>query len=232
MNGFMRKHRREAGFTLLELLVALMLLGLISMLALGGVRLGVRSWETVGARAEAAGRVQMVRAFLRREISQISPRRLSGSGGPGEIAFEGDAESLTFVAPLAPHFGLGGLQRLRISLVADPGDPDRGRRLILTRRVYYPEDDFLETNDTEELHVLLDGIASAGFSYRGAGESDPVGDWSDDWRDRDGFPSAVRLSVDFADSVRADWPDLLAALRITAGAGCLGPRSGPGCSGG
>ena len=45
-----RSAAAERGFTLIEILVAVMLLGLLMAALFGGVRLGVRAWEASGTR--------------------------------------------------------------------------------------------------------------------------------------------------------------------------------------
>ena len=82
--------RAPAGFTLMELLVALLLLGMISTMALGGVRLGARTWETVTVKAGENGRMQTVRAFLSRELAQAVPVLVTDRGGGTRLAYEGD----------------------------------------------------------------------------------------------------------------------------------------------
>ena len=44
----------ERGFTLLELLVAITLLGLLMAALFGGLRLGTRVWETADARLDSS----------------------------------------------------------------------------------------------------------------------------------------------------------------------------------
>ena len=227
--GHEKTTRRMAGFTLLELLVALMLLGLISTLALGGVRLGARTWETVSQRAGENGRMQMVRAFLARELAQAVPVYVPDGGRKRRLAYDGDRESLVFVAPLAPHFGLGGFQRLELS-VDDDEDPAAGKRLILKRRRYHRADglDAPAEEEDDEIHLLLDGVEEVRFAYRESARDGAV-TWSDAWRDRDSLPALMRLRVTFTDSRRAAWPDLLVAGRITTQPGCLTAERGVGC---
>jgi len=223
-----KANRRMAGFTLLELLVALLLLGLISTMALGGVRLGARTWETVTAKAEENGRAQMVRGFLVRELAQAVPVFfVDDSTGERRLAYVGDSQSLVFVAPLAPHFGLGGYQRLELSVVDD--DPVAGSQLILKRRRFH-RDDWPDApgEEEDETHLLLDGIAGVALAYRES-DRDGTADWSDDWRGRDALPALVRLRVTFTDGRGADWPELLVAGRITTLPGCMSAERGSGC---
>ncbi len=226
-----RRSSWRAGFTLLELMVSLLLLGLIVTLGQGGVRLGARTWETVGSRAETMGQSQMVRAFLIRELAQAAPLLAPQPDGSSRLAYEGDSRSLIFIAPLASHFGLGGLQRMRLAIVEDFSAPDRGKRLVLTRRPYYADDDFTAESDLDEEHVLLTAITDAGFAYR----EDPAGGiagWSGEWQGRDTLPLMIRLTIDFGDGRGLDWPELTVPIRITATPGCLIPAGRPGCIGG
>lgn len=217
-----------AGFTLMELLVALTLLGLISVMALGGVRLGARTWETVSAKAEDNSHVQLVRSFLARELAQAVPVFVDNQAGGIGLAYEGDSESLAFVAPLAPHFGLGGLQRLELALL--DGEEGKGRLLVLKRRPFHRNDavDPADRQSEDEVHLLLDGIAEAEFAYRESARDGSV-PWSSDWHGRDELPALVRLRVSFADDRQAVWPDLLVAGRITTLPGCMPPEATAAC---
>lgn len=211
----------NTGFTLIELLVALALLGLLATMSLGGIRVGARTWEIVTVKAESTGRAQMVRAFLSRELVQAMPVTFLASDGSERLAYVGESDSLTFAAPLAPHFGLGGVQRLRIAVVESEDGPGGGRQLVLFRRVFEAEEDFVADDpDRDEIHVLLDGIAEASFSYRAAGD-DPG--WADIWREEQEVPGLVRLDIAFGDAALGSWPSLVATRRITAASSCLIP---------
>lgn len=223
--------RREAGFTLLELMVALLLLALISTISLGGIQLGARTWETVAARAGDSGRSQMVRAFLSREIAQAAPVYLGKSVRDKQLAYEGQRGSLKFVAPLAPHFGLGGYQHLELVIADNPEGGGKGKLLVLKRRQFHRGEDADAEAEDQETHVLLDGIEEAEFSYLEGGPA-AAGGWSSDWRGRKSMPALVRLRIIFQDGRRASWPDLVVAQRITTKPGCFPGDQGPRCRNG
>lgn len=221
--------RGMAGFTLMELLVALVLLGLIATMALGGVRMGARTWETVTQKTGEGGHTQIVRSFLARELAQAFPVLAGDRGRELRLFYEGDRESLIFVAPLAPHFGLGGLQRLEIALVEGEAG-EEGKQLILKRRRFQRDDGAKPSHeeDEDEIHLLLDGIAEADFAYRESARDAPA-TWSADWHGRAGLPALVRLRVSFIDPRKPAWPDLVVAGRITTPPGCLPAEVSAGC---
>jgi len=207
---------RTRGMTLVEMLIALAILGMMAALALGGLRLGVRTWETVGQRVETESRTQIVRAFLRRTLSQATPVLEPSERGQPRLRFAGDEESLSLVAPLADYLGLGGLQRLDLA-IEDMGADD-GRRLVLTRTPYEPTGGDAE-EDEPERHVLLEGAARIRFDYlRDSGDGGR--DWTGSWADEPKLPLAVRLTVE-TPGHRPPWPDLIVPLRITAASGRL-----------
>lgn len=216
-----------AGFTLMELLVALILLGLLSAMALGGVRLGARTWETVTDKAGENSQRQVVRSFLARELAQAAPVG-AAEAGRQSLVYEGNGDSLVFVAPLAPHFGLGGMQRMELAVVDD--ENGENRRLILKRRPFYggATGDSLPAQEEDEIHLLLDGVAEADFAYRASLQDDGDG-WLNDWRDSGRLPALVRLRVTFADARRSTWPDLLVRNRITTLPGCMPGVTGAWC---
>ncbi len=210
---------RARGVSLVEMVIALAILGMMGTLALGGLRLGVRTWETVGQRVETESRTQIVRGFLRRTLSQATAVLEADSDGRPHPLFAGDGESLLLVAPLADYLGLGGLQRLELT-VEDMGGDDK-RRLVLTRTPYHAPDreaggDAAAAGEPER-HVLLEGVDGIRFDYlRDSGNGGR--EWSGRWADEPKLPLAVRLTVETPER-RPPWPDLVVPLRITAVSG-------------
>lgn len=210
---------RTRGVTLVEIVIALAILGMTATLALGGLRLGVRTWETVGNRVEAESHAQIVRGFLRRTLSQATPVLEAGADGRPQPLFAGSGETLSLVAPLAAHLGLGGLQRLELS-VEEMGRGD-GQRLVLTRTPYHRpgRDDGPAADAEPERHVLFEGEARIELDYLRETDSG-ARSWTGSWRDEPKLPLAVRVTIDAPRGDRP-WPDLIVPLRVTASTGRL-----------
>ncbi|MGH6912899.1 MAG: PulJ/GspJ family protein, partial [Geminicoccales bacterium] len=87
--------RRAHGFTLLELLVAITLLGVLMAALFGALRLGARVWETGTARQDASARIQIVHNLLRRELAQTVPlAELGERRAAAAMLFEGAPQSV------------------------------------------------------------------------------------------------------------------------------------------
>lgn len=82
-----RRRRRERGFSLLEVLVSVTIAGMVFTAILGGVRLHVRSTNTLRFRAEA--RMTLEEAVARYQLGRGKPRAESVAGryGTYEIRF-------------------------------------------------------------------------------------------------------------------------------------------------
>ena len=100
----------QAGFTLLELLIAMTLMGMILVLLFGGLRLGVRSWDASQRQVDTLNSVRSVENFLRREISLTYPYVWKNTPGQ-RVAFLGERNKLSFVAQLPTRVGGGGAVR-------------------------------------------------------------------------------------------------------------------------
>lgn len=80
--------RSDGGFTLLELLVALTVLGVLMVLMFGGLRFGARVWESGDASLRAMAEMQTAAGLIRRQISQAMPTAADGAamGGLNDLS--------------------------------------------------------------------------------------------------------------------------------------------------
>src|ERR1043166_6286158 len=203
----------QSGFSLVEVLVALVLLGLLSMALFSSVRFGVTAWQRGSERSDQIHTSMLVQDLLRRLIGQAYPLLLADGTGSGRVDFAGSATSLDFLAPVPVALASGGRARFKLAIERRGDRPD----LVLTSR---PE---LAAGDAPAdltRKTLLATIEAAEFAYFGAAQSQSVAQWHESWSCELRLPELVRVRVRFARSDARLWPDLTIAPRITADVSC------------
>ncbi len=188
----------RAGFTLLELLVVMTLLGLIGVVAAGGLRFGLAAWERGGSTGMAATEANQALKAVRRLIDGARPIPLRAHGDQeSAILFTGSPDRLIFAAPLP-------------AAVAPPGDflvelRLTGDRLMLRATPLGHE---IPTLGPEPLSaVLVEGLSGAHFRYFGPmleeGDQDATAsmDWQPVWARRAALPMLVALDLDWAEDM-------------------------------
>lgn len=207
---------KGSGFTLLELLIAITLLGFILALLFGGMQLGARSWDAGELRSGHTAHLALVQGFLRRELNQAYPYRWKKKVDT-ELAFAGESNRLRFVAPIAARLGPGGLYLLSIELAAS----DDGGQLIMKRVIpEHDTGDFKALDDAEaEKDVLADKVESVTFAYFGAETKEAEPQWLDKWDNPKVLPYLIRIRVKFSNG--REWPDLVVPPLIGNDTGCM-----------
>ncbi len=127
--GISRASAREAGFSLVELLVSLAVLGMLGALLASGLGLSQKVWRRSEEKSQASRAMFDAQAALRRLLDNLQPLRAADQGSR-EIEFRGSPDELEGIVPLPPHIGLGGLYRLHLFRSR------AGRRLALTFRAF------------------------------------------------------------------------------------------------
>ena len=205
--------RHAAGFTLVELLVALTLFALMSVLMFGGLRFGLRAWESGSERIDEAAQVELAQSLLRRELSQVRlPSLVMPEAEEHETisTFVGTADAMSFVAPFPSHSGIAGLG---VFLLSERPN-GHGAALSLSWKVFRPDEFNSETSEADEERVLLEGVAGIEFAYYGRFDANLPPDWLDHWDGNLGLPQLIRMRVSFPAGDRRRWPDLVVAPRL------------------
>jgi len=202
-----------SGFSLVEVLVALVLLGLLSMALFFSVRFGVTAWQRGGERSEQIHTSMLVQDLLRRLIGQAYPLVLADGSGGGRVEFFGTATSLDFLAPVPVALASGGRARFNLAIERHGERSD----LVLTSR---PELAAADAPADLTRKTLLATIETAAFAYFGAPQAQSAAAWHERWSGEMNLPALVRVRVRFARGDPRLWPDLTIAPRITADVGC------------
>jgi general secretion pathway protein J len=201
---------RQRGFTLLEALVAMILLGLMMAVMTGSIRFAGQSRDVATARIDNLDNMRITQDFLRQTLSQTFPKRwLKVVGRP--YVFRGEREEMFLAAPLTARVGVGGLFLLKLSLV-DSGDRNKGKKLVMARQ--FPEPDMQEMPDFAgaDTTVLAENIAEIEFAYLSREDDNSEPTWVDDFKEPARMPEAVRVRV--KPVAGPPWPEEVIAFRI------------------
>lgn len=180
--------REEGGFTLVELLVALAIFGMLASAGVMVMRTSFDSQTAVRVQVDRMGEFQRTRAILRSDLGQAALRTTRNADGQSQrLAFagadpSGDGLILTLVRrgwenpDAQPR---ASLQYVEYSLV-------QGR---LERRVR-PALDGAALGDPQ---VLCDGVEAAHIAFYAKGQ------WTRNWVQAATLPQAVRLELQLKD---------------------------------
>ncbi len=203
---------RSRGFTLVEILLALSLMGMLMALAYGGLRASTRATDKGQAVLEYSGRIRMAHQFVRKQINQMVPLAFMEEQAGERTVFQGEARSIRFVAPMPGYLGFGGPQVQELSIVSG----EDGDELVLSHALLQG---FEEQNLYERDPILLVGnIDFAEFAFLGRDENGELLPWLSQWDQPGILPEAVSLDIEFTEDVYIDWPLLTATVRIDASA--------------
>ena len=208
--------RRVRGFTLLELIIALVLLALLSGVLFGSLKLAGRSTDSGEAKAGAAASMRLAQQFLRTNLEAQHPLRMRKILD-WPLLFTGTADELRYAGRLPARVAGGGMWYYRLVIRSeDPRSP-----LVLERMIPDLSADALPEFVNPERSVLAENIATLRIGYFGR-EADAAPSvapsWRDQWNDTQRLPLLIRIDV--APKAGPPWPTLYVAPREAPEAGC------------
>ena len=196
-----------AGFTLLEVLIAMSLLSLILLLLFTALHTGGRYWHASEARVAAADKRRLTRAFIRKQFEQAVPlRQISSSAN--RVLFHGAADSVLYVSYLPAHHAGAGMYVLRMLA--------RDKQLLLQYLNLHEEIDMRHPPPLEAANarVLLEDITALTFAYYGRKDGDESPGWHARWTNGGALPELVRIELEHG--AEGPWPVMIAPTRARA----------------
>jgi prepilin-type N-terminal cleavage/methylation domain-containing protein len=171
------------GFTLVELLVVVAILGVAVTVVAAALAGGIRAWDAA-------------RTFNTVELASLTGLRvlhrdLMNSLPFYAVNFAGTSAQMSFAALINDAPGTPETQR-RIGSVVYGFDPRRG--VLFRRQRAFPS----SASPSERSEEIAGGLRDAGFLYAPAPEGDEEPEWHDTWTDTTNYPGAVRIKLAFA----------------------------------
>lgn len=199
---------RCRGFTLLELVIAVSLIGMIMLLAYSGMRVALGSWSQAEVTIRNEEELRLVHGLLWRQLSQAH-FSAHQSATTSHADFIGTHQRLEFVAP-APgaHVGGGGHYRYVLEFVPDE---DGGTNLRLSYTAATSNSRHASEANTR---ILVEQIEGGGFAYFGATDKLHTAAWHDHWQQQSAPPRLVKVGLQQVDHSPA-WPEFV--IPIMAG---------------
>jgi general secretion pathway protein J len=206
--------RRPAGFTLVEVVLAMALLATIMVLLYSGLTFALRSWDAGDANGRRVADRRLGENFMRRELTELFPMRWKDPIVL-KFAFEGEKDHIRFVSARPAGLQQGGLSLVGIEVQ----ETDRVRNLVMRRAM--PDDDAVSFDPLQkaEPSLLVANVDSVAFAYYGAENDFSEAKWSDKWEFPAAMPWLVRVRVKTTDG---RWlPDQIVRIALGPEAGCL-----------
>lgn len=213
----MNWRRASDGYTLVESLASLTLLGLVSLLLVVGleaahVRLGYLDRADVGE-------IEAAQDMLRARLQQATPRTVLDEQA-AQIDFDGRNDELDFTAPPPQAHGPDAPYHYRLYL-SGGGD----------LKLDAASDLALDQTRPASSVVLLHGVGSLDVAYFGPDSQTTGAAWSSHWQQQPVLPRLVRIRLGFASRDPRTWPTLLIRPAATIDQACVIDANTGACQG-
>lgn len=193
------------GFTLLELLIAMAIFSLISIMAFSGLRSVLFNKEVVDQELQRLSNIQRTLLNLSRDIEQAADRPIRDELGSKLPAFSGGQNIDSTVLELSRYGWRNPAQQVR-SQIQRVAYSLEDNQLI---RLYWHHLDHLQTDEPVR-RVLLKGVERIEIRYLDK-------EWTDTWprsdvaevADVQGLPRAVEITLELE-----DWGEIKRLFRV------------------
>ncbi len=198
-----KKTSGQQGFTLLELMISLVLMGMVVLITAGAMRLGTRSAESGQRKIESIERFRTSLNIIESQVqSAFVIKNTSLTVDLDFAQFKGDRKSLQFRS----LYSLWGGGKGPVFAAYEVREENRGGKTL-----YVAENPIMIPDAVREV-PLIESAKDIYFEYYYKGPTDEKGSWEDDWTDKQNVPEKIRLTINRDRKVLA----LIIPLKVTA----------------
>ncbi|MCF8127568.1 MAG: prepilin-type N-terminal cleavage/methylation domain-containing protein [Deltaproteobacteria bacterium] len=190
----------SSGFTLLELMLSLAMMGIVLLIIFSALRIGTRAWEKGEKDVEVQQRQRAVFDLLQKQIASACLYEIKTTDDT--YYFKGSETDIQFVSrnPIAPGSRSGIVY---VNYTVSRGNADENMSLMLYERdmIFMKEEDF--GGDAEENSLrLISGFKNLRFEYLKMDKDSSETSWQGAWNssdDNEEMPLAVKMTFEGAD---------------------------------
>ncbi|MGO9379899.1 MAG: type II secretion system protein J [Dissulfurispiraceae bacterium] len=179
--------RGQMGFTLLELLISITLLGLIVLITAGALRAGYRSTEKGQIKIEALERFRTSLNIVESQVQSAFKIKQSGTTlDPDFFQFKGERTIVQFRSIYSLWGGATG----PVAVQYEVRDRRQGGKAL------YVIETPIAIPDAPREVKLFDNMSDIYFEYYYKGPTDEKGSWMEEWTDKDNIPDRIRMTIE------------------------------------
>ncbi|MFN3396055.1 MAG: type II secretion system protein J [Thermodesulfovibrionales bacterium] len=171
------------GFTLLELLISITMIGLIALIVTGAVRLGSRSVDGGERRIESIERLKNSLEIIESQIMSEIPLSYDEDGNK-RYYFQGDKGAVQF----ATTYSIWGNQKGYVLTSLRVETDSNGKKLLKAK-----ESPLIGGNEAEA--VLFEGFDDIYLEYFYKDPTEEEGRWVDEWKEEQDMPEKIKIGL-------------------------------------
>lgn len=174
----------EAGFTLLELMISIALIGIIVLIIAGAMRLGFRSVDSGEKKIESLERMRASLNIIDSQIQSEIPLTYDDEEGSRKYYFKGEREFMQF--PTNYSIWGGEIGYVTVTYKVEYGDNGK--------QVLYASENIVGMEGKRDAK-LFDAFEMIYFEYFFKDPTEEEGKWVNQWTDDVNIPEKIKLHL-------------------------------------
>jgi general secretion pathway protein J len=186
----------EAGFTLVEIQIAILILLLIVAVLMGGLQLSAKTNNAAEKLAERSTDIRIVFRLLQQQISNIIPLKAL-ENGKSKLIFDGEQDSVYYMGYLSEKVVKGGPWFIHLY--------QKNKQLLLDYKTFDNTKSMQRnTSDDFEQVIVLEELDDLIIDYQSDNDI-----WTSSWGDEHNMPKLVRIKLS---QQNTPWPTITIPL--------------------